>query len=545
MTVTPGGNENEVPLKIVGSTVFGRYPKISVEETYNFIISDKFLVPYAGYAAILMLVLGGKGRGAFTSTSGDITIAVVSNNVFVINADLTYQIVGQLATSTGDVFIAENNNFEIAITDYSNIYVYSYGGSPITFKTSTTETPGANQFAIPTALTNPGYITFQNGRLLVAGTGTSNWYLSDFNMATVWTGVAGFASAHTGTIQTKSDTVQAPVRFPGRGNLLLVFGFTVAEPWTDQGLALFPYVKSTTFNLDYGCLNAASIDSLENYVGWLAQNEKSGPALMFTDGSSITRISTDGIDFKLSNLTNPTDCFGFFFRQDGHLIYQFTFPTDNLSYAYDFNTKKFFTVTDENLNYHPAKKVVFFNGVYYFVSNRDGNFYEFDTSITNYTYSLPNSSNPIVKEIPRIRICPPLRLDNQKSFIVKNLSFTIEQGQPNNIIYGFIPQPIPYTCITTESGALIMTESGYVIQTTAFMGSIKYPLSDAGVDLSISRDGGQTFGNSVRKNMNPTGKAKSLFIYRQLGRLNDSSTQLRFWGMKRFVVTDGIVEVRK
>lgn len=405
MTVTPDGQEDNTVLKIVGSTVFGRYAKISVEETYNMIISDDFLVPYAGFQALLTLVQNGFGRGAYTSTSGDITIAVVSNSVFVINADLTYQFIGQLATTTGDVFIAENNNFQIAITDYSNIYVYSYGSSPGSFTTSTTSgSPGPNQFQIPAALINPGYITFQNGRLIVASSGTSQWYLSDFNAATVWVGSGTFAATHTGELQTKTDTVQAPVRFPGRGNLLFLFGFTVAESWTDQGFALFPYVKSTSFNLDYGCLNAATIAANEEYIVWMSQNEQSGASLMMTDGASIKRISNDGIDFKLSNLTAPTDCFGFFFRQDGHLIYQFAFPTDNLSYAYDFNTEKFFTVTDENLNYHPAKRVVLFNNTYYFVSAKDGNFYEFDTSITNYTYSLPNATNAVVKEIPRIRI---------------------------------------------------------------------------------------------------------------------------------------------
>lgn len=529
----------QVPLGLVGSTKFGRYPKISVEETYNMIISDGALVPYAGYAAKLQLNNQGTGRGAYTSSAAGFAVAVVGGSAFIVYPDLTYQLIGNLMTFSGDVFIAENNNQEIAITDYSFIYVYNYATE--IFSVSTTGTPGPGQFQVPSNLTHPGYITFQDGRLIVAGHGTTNWFLSALNDAKTWVGTG----TYIGALQTKTDTVQAPVRMPGRGNNLFVFGFTVGEQWVDQGLVLFPYAKNTSFNLDYGCLNAATIASNENYIVWISQNEQSGPALTVSDGGSIERISIDGIDFKFASLKAPDDCYGFFFRQDGHLIYQFAFPTDNLSYIYDFNVKKFFTVTDENLNYHPAKRVIFFNNTYYFVSNRDGKLYEFDTSQTDYIYSLPNSPIHYIKEIPRIRITPPLRLPSEVSFITRNTRFTIEQGQPNKITQVSVPQPIPRTVITTENGFFIMTESGQVIQTTNFMGKLNFPVAEAGVDLCISNDGGQTFSSPWRLNMNENGKGKSLFIYRQLGRSNDRSFMYRFWGFKRFVALEGIAEIYK
>lgn len=537
MSTQTQNSVHQIPLGLVGSTTFGRYPKVNTSETYNMIISDSALVPYAGFAAQITLNAQGTGRYAYESTVAGFTVSVVGSGVYLVFPDLTNQFVGSLFTTLGNVFIAENNNKEIAITDGSNIYVYNYGTDK--FTVSTTGMPTAGQFQIPSNLTHPGYITFQDGRLIVAGLGTTNWFLSAINAATVWTGVG----TYIGALQTKTDTLQAPVRMPGRGNYLFVFGSTVAESWIDQGLVLFPYVKSTSFNLDYGCLNAATIDANENYICWISMNEKSGPALMVTDGGSIRRISTDGIDFRLSTLTNPKDCFGFFFRQDGHLIYQFAFPTDNLSYAYDFNTDMFFTVTDENLNYHPARKVVFFNNIYYFVSNKDGNFYKFSTSITDYTYSLPNATNLNIKEIPRIRITPPLRLPSQASFITRNARFTIENGQPNLITQVPVPQAIPRSAITTDNGYFITTNTGQVIQTTNFMGVLNFPLAQAGVDLSVSNDGGQTFGNSWRLNMNKDGKGKSLFIYRQLGRANDKTFMYKFWGFKRFVALEGIAEV--
>lgn len=527
------GVTKEVPLKIVGSTVFGRYPKISTEETYNMIISDNFLVDYAGYSAILNLVPNGVGRGVYTSTSANFVICVISTSVFIIIPGLSAQLVGNLLTATGDVFIAENNGQQIAITDYSNIYVYNYSSSP-SFQIG--KVSGGN-FSVPASLTHPGFITFQNGRLIVAATGTQQWFLSGFNDAISWSD----DSNRVGELQTKTDTVQAAIRFPGRGNLLFVFGYTVTEAWTDVGNALFPYEKSSTYNIDYGCINAATIAANEDIIVWIAQNEQSGPSLMYSTGGSIKRISTDGIDYRLSNLSKPQDCYGFLFRQDGHLIYQFCFPSDNLSYIYDFNTEKFFTVTDENLNHHIAKDVVFFNGSYYFVSSIDGNFYEFDTSQTNYTYSIPNVLPLVQKEIPRIRICPPLRMDSQKSYIAKNLAFTIEQGQPNTWTL-FTTYFGKQQFLTDENNNIITTENGLPIITNQGENALPRFLSKMRVDLSIARDGGETFGSSWGMNMNQTGIRKSRFIYRQLGRVNDCTFQLRFWGFNRFTCTDGVME---
>ena len=150
-------------------------------------------------------------------------------------------------------------------------------------------------------------------------------------------------------------------------------GSTVTEPWQDVGATLFPYQRNSSVNIDYGCLNPATIAFNENFVIWLAANEKSGPFIAYSTGGDINKISTDGIDFKFTQLKNPANSYGFLFRQDGHQIYQITFPDDNLTYIYDFNTKKFFTLCDENFNAHIAKRIAFLIDKYYFVSFVDGN----------------------------------------------------------------------------------------------------------------------------------------------------------------------------
>ena len=297
-------------------------------------------------------------------------------------------------------------------------------------------------------------------------------------------------------------------------------------------------VRATWTNSDFGCLNAASVAALDNMVVWLAVNEQAGPTIMASYGNAIKRISTDGIDYVLSKLTNPTNCTGFLFRQDGHVIYQFTFITDNVSFAYDFNTGLFFYVTDQNSNYHIARQVVFYQNDYYFVSLNGGNIYRFGTQYTDIILNEDGTNN---HPIPRIRITPPVRLPSQRYFIAKSLGFTIENGELNNRTRTVVAYDAEV--LATESGIDITTESGVKISIEGVTNEIVIYNYDNIVDLSMSRDGGVTFGNSWRKDMNPTGARKSRFIWQRLGIVNDATFMLRFTGYNRFVALDGVLEV--
>jgi hypothetical protein len=522
----------EVPLELVGGNTFGRYSKISNAQTWNMIVSDDALVPYPGYKNVLESTTSASGRGLYASTRGNIMIAVWGSTVFSIEItiDSNFQNIltahnrGNMATSTGDVFISENNNGQIVLSDGNEIYVYNWL-TPSTNITLATK---------PAALTDPGFIAFQNGRFIVVNTTSNAWYLSGPNNTT-FTGAAN----SLGALQSKPDFAQAAVPTPGGGNTLMLFGHNVIEQWTDVGNALFPYQRSSTFNVDYGTVNASTIASLDNYIVWLAANEQSGVTIMMINDRTSKSISTEGIDYKLSNLKDPTNCSAFLFRQDGHVLYQFTFITDNVSYVYDTKTDKFFTVSDENNNYHIASKVVFFNNKNYLISLESGNLYEFGTQYTTYDYGLGD-----IQQIPRLRVTPPLRLPSQRWFIIKSLGFTIENGRPNQI------DEITTTItlgdfIATESGINLATENDRIITDEGGESSTTTTniLVSEAVDLSISRDGGESFGSSLRLDMNAVGKRKSRFIYQRLGQANDVCFQIKFIGFGRFVAFNGVAEV--
>lgn len=578
--ITRGQNFKPVPIDIVGSSTFGRYPKISIQKTYNMFMSDNWLVPYAGYQIAVpasMFGSGNVGRGVYSSSKLGRLIVVINSNVYLVNLffdqslsrtfDSQVTLINPgtpLQTNTGVVYIAENNKPQILISDNTNLYLYD-----------PTLTPA---FRVVTGLQfTPGYVTFHDTYFLCAAKtdnfytppASNTWRLSGQNDGLTWLNNA----ASIGLIQTKPDTIQAVVRFPSKGNMIFVIGSVVTESWFDTGAQLFPYQRNNQYNIDYGCLNPATIAFMDGMVVWLAQNEKSGPIIVFSDGGAINKITTDGIDYLFSQLTNPADSQGFLYRQDGHLIYHINFYTDNLSLFYDFNTQKFFHASDENLNYFIAAQVAYFNNQYYFVSKNDGNLFAFDTIYTDYSTQNDSSGKPILNEIPRFRTCRNIRMPSQEYNIINDIGFTIESGETNyqqQTIAGdvlwltqdgkfVITQGSGSVFLTTQDDNFISTQDDLNILIAQNTNSsdfnfIKFQennntgfgsLSLPRVDLSLSYDGGATFGHDVPYVLNAIGKRKNKLMWWQCGIGNDVVPLFKFWGLGRFVATDGIANIRQ
>jgi len=606
MPVKRGQNYTSVDLNIVGSSTFGRYPKISIEKTYNMFQSDDFLVPYAGYKIALSsarLRNGATGRGIFTSSKLNKIITVIDENVFLIDIVFDQQtltvttsqviLIGQLQSNSGVVYIAENNKPQILISDNEQLYLYD-PTLPSRFQ------------VVNTIKFTPGFITFHDTYFICAARqdsfysppATNTWRLSGENDGLNWADDA----QSIGLLQTKPDQIQAVVRFPSKGNMIFVMGQTVSEAWFNTGAQLFPYQRTNQFNIDYGCKSPASVAYMDEIVVWLASNEKSGPILMYSTGGMPQKITTDGIDYLFGQLQFPEDSQGFLFRQDGHLFYHINFYKDNLSLFVDFlpdGTHKIYHAADQNLNYFIAAEVAFFKNQYYFVSKNTGNMYIFDTVFTIYQ---DNNSIGIVQDhiIPRMRTCKNIRLATQDYFVANDVGFTIESGETD-----YEKQSTGPIRLITQDGKLIITQNQYVSMITqdgngiitqdnkkivfqqTFItngtgtnidillqnGSIlvnqaktkklvmqqqlpnpnysyliaqqnKYIYTTPRVDLSISTDGGATFGSDMPNVLPGIGKRKNKLQWWQLGLVNDLVIQVKFWSQGRIVVTNGVVSVR-
>jgi hypothetical protein len=538
MRQTP--NATDTPINVVGASTFGRYSKISGEKTYNMFISDEWLVNFAGFQKILNLGLEGavEGRGSFHSVRGNILIIVVSNQVYSIDANLVATFVGKIQTFSGDVTIDENLNSQIGIVDGNNFYIYNYS-IPVPNLVLQTVSPDLT----------PNYITFHNTYFILGNANStaagSAWY--GFSFSTPTTVTPSFVLA----LQTKPDYAVAVTRLPGQANNILVIGTSVCEIWTNvQGLQF--YRRNSTVNIDYGCVSVGTISNSDKYVAWLAVNENNAPTIMVYSGQGAAPISTDGIDYALSKIQFPAESTGMFFRQDGHLFYQLTFfnPADNLTLVYDFTTQKFFHLSDQNLDHHPARNYIYFDNNLYFISLNNACLYQSSTDITTYNESIGNVDPTQIFDIQRIRTCENIRNADSTRFIANSLVITIEQGQDQEVSgisllnnEDFIIDEDSYPGwddpLITEFGIPIITElSGAGIG----QGELPPPYRPR-VDLSVSYDGGVTWSNTVSRGLNPVANRKNILTWEKIGQANDLVLKFRFWGRSRFVVSNGSLQI--
>jgi hypothetical protein len=254
---------------------------------------------------------------------------------------------------------------------------------------------------------------------------------------------------------------------------------------------------------------------------------------MVMTGGKAQAISTDGIDYVLSTVQFPADSTAMFYREDGHVFYILTFfnPADNFSIMYDFTTQKFFDVTDWDFSYFPARRIAYFNNEIYFVSLKQGGLMRMGTQITTMSTNAEN-----VYEIPRIRKCDTYRLPGSDRFIVNQFSFTIENGVEPDVDYqfecdGYIRGEVSDQVMYSEDDLPLLVEGGSC--------EIYRPR----IDVTLSKNGGETYSNAVPYFMHKTGHYKNQPRFPKLGHANQFTIQMRFWGFGAVVAANGMIEV--
>lgn len=530
--------QQQIPVNVVGSSTYGRYSKISAARTMNMYISSagegddrvEWLIPFPGYRAVIDILADGVGRGIFRSIRGDFLLTVINDEVYRVDPDFSTTLIGTLNTSEGEVYMDENLNNQICLVDGTDAYIYNHSLAP-----------NLTVQALSGTLV-PNYVEYHNTFFLFGnGNNTGNgaaWYAYSYATDTTISQTSQLA------LQTKPDYAIAVMRIPGQSANVMVFGTAVCEIHQQVG-GLQNYRRVNSINIDYGCLSVATIDSADRYMAWLGVNEFNAPVIMVFTQQGAVNISSDGIAYELANIQFPQDSTAAFVRVDGHLMYQLTFfnPADNKTYLYDFNTEKFFNLSDEALNYHPCRQYAYFNQSTYFVSLNSGKLYELNSNI-NFINEDPSDSDPDLKyERQLIRITDNFAENDSDRFVTTRLVMTIEQG---NDTEAPLLSLLPIVFGLENGSAAFVTEEDYPLGQVFFglNGATGLPYRPK-VDLSISTDGAITWSNTVSYPMNALGYRKNIMNWNQLGASNTMTFKFRFWGRSRFCVYNAFMEIRK
>jgi hypothetical protein len=170
--------------------------------------------------------------------------------------------------------------------------------------------------------------------------------------------------------------------------------------------------------------------------------------VMITYGQAPRVISSPSMEYKLNKLTNIADCASFVWTVNGQTFFQISFTTDNVTYAYNLNSKQWIDLT-YNGKRHFAQSYVYFNGKHLVTSCYDSNIYELSEDYHT------NDGVPITRE----RITQNIRVNGYKQFSVRLFWIWMQQGTPpagikdiNNPNYLYGSQGIINVYISSDGG---------------------------------------------------------------------------------------------
>jgi hypothetical protein len=314
-------------IPFVGPAYNGRSTMTNPQECVNFYpeINDpgsktvSSLIACPGTYLLCNTGISGANRALYKTSTGRL-FCVTGNTLCEISTvwDVTSR--GTLLTSTGNVNMIDNGN-HIGIVD--GAYLYHYNLSTDTL-TRVTAFSGAEPFTL-----NPSHIAFVAGYLVINHSNSGRFYHSDLYDATSWDILSYF------TAEGSPDDL---IALTSVGNDLWLLSEQSSEIYyyTGDTSELFARVSGSVN--EYGIAARYSLATDSNVVFWLGSSQKGSGTVWMATGYQPQRISTHGIEYHISQMTDYTDAIGYCYSEEGHFFYVLSFRNGNKTFAYDVTT---------------------------------------------------------------------------------------------------------------------------------------------------------------------------------------------------------------
>lgn len=356
-------------IALVGPSYQQRSLPFDAQRTVNFIpISDpqgSDVASLLGTPGLSLFSTCGAGpvRGGLDVSNGR-AFFVASNTLYEVTSAGVATSRGTLNTSSGIVTFADNG-LQLGICDGNDAYIFTYA---------------TNVFA---QITDPdfpsvvGGIDFIDGYFVVNEVDTGKFYISALYNGLTWDAL-DFATA-----ESSPDKLVRAVNFVGQ---LGLFGEDTLEIWRNTGDSDFPFSRISG-STPVGTVAPNTIISIDTSVYWVGHNSQGGGIVYKAQGFTPTRISTEAIEIKLQQVTDPSALRTWTYQQDGHVYLVITGGSLETSIVYDLSTqlwheRAFLGVTGDYEQHLGVCCVNVFNK-HLVGSRRDGSIYEM--SLTTYT----------------------------------------------------------------------------------------------------------------------------------------------------------------
>ena len=323
---------------------------------------------------------------------------VAGNSVFSVSRTFVTTIIGNLATSTGPVSLAQNET-QLAIVDGVNGYYYDF--PTLTFGQITdVEFPsGARR------------ISYLRSRFLCEAPQSQTISWSAIGDVRVWDGL-DFTSADGAPDNIVSHLADHQE--------LYVFGETTTQILVADADG---FVNSPNSSMQQGCAAAFSPASIDNSVMWLGRDELGQGVIWQTRGGATpVRVSNHGVEYAIAQYPRIDDAIAYAYQQEGHLFYVITFPAGMATWVYDvaaqaWHERAYMVPATGELTRHRSNCHAMFNGRHIVGDWQNGKIYELDLN----AYTDDGDS------IMRLRACQTLSQNQYRGFYT-SLQIDIQAG---------------------------------------------------------------------------------------------------------------------
>ena len=113
-----------------------------------------------------------------------------------------------------------------------------------------------------------------------------------------------------------------------------LLGEVSSEVWIDAGTSPFPFQRIPGTSTQHGIAAPFSVARLGNSFAYLSRNIRGQAQIVQMNGYVPTRISTHAVENSLTNQV-VTDAVAWTYQLEGHEVYVISFPSINLTWAYD------------------------------------------------------------------------------------------------------------------------------------------------------------------------------------------------------------------
>jgi hypothetical protein len=294
---------------------------------------------------------------------------------------------------------------------------------------------------------------------------------------------------------------------------IYLMGEASSEVWIDVGAVPFPFQRIPGTTTQHGVAAKFSIARVDNSFAYVSRNSRGQAQIMQMVGYVPQRISTHAVENSITQ-QYIDDAIAWTYQLEGHEVYVVTFPSIELTWAYDATTKMWhkwlYTEDSGQFTRHRGECLALFQGLVLVGDYQNGKIYEVDKK--NYTDD--------GQTIRRLRRAPHLITDMQRQYF-DELQIQFQPGVGTtglSINIGVIPLASTYIIYPNAIFSIGPTET-FVLGAPAI--SIPSTTTNPQAMLRWSNDGGSTWSREHWVSIGQIGKYKNRAIWRRLGTARD------------------------